>query len=442
MNSKPFILTAASLGILLGLSACGGGSTSPDSTLLPASVTSGPITAFGSIYVNGEEIETDRAKVYIEGKPASESDLRVGMMVDVLKSTDGAAMEIRFADDAEAVVIENNIPAGETTGTLNVMGFTVSVDVDTVFDSKVADITDVSLIAKGNVIEVSGYSTGKGEVTATRIEVIAADQAEYLAAHSDGMEVKGMVSNHDPAAMTFDIGSLAVNYSGAVLDDLPDGISNDLFVEVKSIEGLNSDNQLVASKVEQESRGYEGDHGDEGDEYETSGKVVAVSDSSITVNDEEILISEDTEFDDDSVNSIEIGMMVKVEARYNSDEQLVAKAIEVKTSKSSIGTELKGVIASITVEDTNIGTVILEDDSVIHISNDTIMKDESMDNDYHFNLADLSQGDYIEAYVYRNDDDSYTARKLERDDDNEMGDGDMDNPDGQNDNNSRDKDNS
>ncbi len=420
MNNKRFILTGMSLSILLGLSACGGGSSSSDVTTLPVSVTSGPITAFGSIYVNGTEIKTDKARIYIEGKPASESDLRVGMMVDVLKDADGAAAEVRFADDVEAVVLENNIPSGETTGTLNVLGVTVTVDADTVFESRVTGISDISLIAKGNIIEVSGYSTGQGEVTATRIEVIAADLAEYLAAHSDGMEIKGRVNNHDPSAKTFDIGLLTVNYSGAILDDFPEGIRNDMYVEVKSTEGLNSDNQLVASKIEQESKGYEDHHGDEGDEYEISGKVTAVSDTSITVNDEKILMSDDTEFDDDSAEVIEVGMVVKVEARYDSDEQLVAKEIEIKTIKASDKAELKGIIASVTVEDTNIGTITLENGSVIHVDNDTIMKDESMDKDYHFNLTDLSQGNYIEAHAYTNDDGSYTARKIERDEENEM----------------------
>ena len=86
MSNLKLMMAASSLVAMFGLVACGGGSSSNTNTT--ASTTSGPITSFGSIYVNGVEYETSGVDIYIEDEPASESDLRVGMMVKV----EGSAM--------------------------------------------------------------------------------------------------------------------------------------------------------------------------------------------------------------------------------------------------------------------------------------------------------------------------------------------------------------
>ena len=79
-----------------GLAACGGGSGSPSGsaaagggTVAAGQVSTGPITAFGSIFVNGVEYDIDAAlaggRVTVNGRPvASQDELGEGMKVTVV----------------------------------------------------------------------------------------------------------------------------------------------------------------------------------------------------------------------------------------------------------------------------------------------------------------------------------------------------------------------
>jgi len=73
---KAFFVTAA----ILGLAACGGGGSSNDSTPQPAAqnvpvISSGTVTGFGSVFVNGVRFETSSAAFTINGKPVPETPL-------------------------------------------------------------------------------------------------------------------------------------------------------------------------------------------------------------------------------------------------------------------------------------------------------------------------------------------------------------------------------
>jgi hypothetical protein len=114
--------------------------------------------------------------------PAKESDLRVGMVVTVTEGTNGDASCVNFDDELEGIVVSNSIVAPATTGSMNVMGQVVNIDENTIFESYVANITTYSDITAGNIVEVSGYSAGMGEVSATRVEVKAESLASYTGA--------------------------------------------------------------------------------------------------------------------------------------------------------------------------------------------------------------------------------------------------------------------
>src|ERR1700754_597553 len=87
---KAFFVTAA----ILGLAACGGGGSSNDSTPQPAAqnvpvISSGTVTGFGSVFVNGVRFETSSAAFTINGKPGTQADLRVGHVIKVHGRRDG-----------------------------------------------------------------------------------------------------------------------------------------------------------------------------------------------------------------------------------------------------------------------------------------------------------------------------------------------------------------
>jgi hypothetical protein len=417
MNFK-LIGASALATAMINLVACGGGGDA--GTDQNANTTSGPITSFGSIYVNGREIETGNADIYIEDNPASESDLRVGMMVHVRHDGNGNAMSVHHDDDMEGIVIANNIPAGQTTGTMNIMGQTVTVTNDTIFESYVAGITDAGMIEAGNIVEVSGHSAGMGQVTATRMEVKATDLTTYLNTHSEGIELKGLVDNHQPGMSKFDIGSMTIDYSGAQLDDLPGGIDNGMYVEVKSTEGLNASGELVAWRVEREDDGYKEHHGDADDEHEVHGIVMAMTNDSITVDGQTCQITDQTELEYGS--NINVGDMVEMEGYFNSNGDMICHEIEREDDHGST-MEMRGQIGSVNATQANVGTITMMDNTVVHVNADTIMhdsRDEGMTPDHQFNLQDLNANDYVEMYVYTNGDGTYTATKIEREDTSSM----------------------
>ena len=414
MNSSKLILASAVAGVIAGLAACGGSSSGLSAS---SRYVTGPITAFGSVYVNGTRYNTDSSTIYIEDSMGSESDLRVGMMVSVETSTNNSATAIHFDDDLEGFVTSTAI-AVDNTGSMVVMGQNVTVTGNTVFESKVVGITSVSAIVAGNIVEVSGYSTGEGDITATRLEVKAEDLAAYLLTHPEGVELKGIVTSHNATDQNFMIGSQLIDYSGAVLDDMPQGNWNSLYVEVKSTQNLNGV-QLVASKVELENNGTKG-HGDDGDEIEVYGAISEITDASITVNGHTFLINVSTEIEHGIAADLVVDAIVEVEGYINGNGELVAREIEFDDHENDLSIELYDTVSAIEASDINVGQITLTGGQVILIDNGTIMHDSRDDNGmlpvYHFNLSDLSLGDFVEVRVVNNGNGTYTAIKLERDD--------------------------
>lgn len=418
MNINKLSKVSGAIVVILGLSACGGGGS--DSGATASSVAVGTITGFGSIFVNGVEFETDNARITIDGSPASESDLSVGMVAELEGSANGltgVALNIAINDELEGIVQSNSIPPAGNSGTMVIMGQTVTVDANTLFESKVAGVTSVDQVAAGNIVEVSGYSDGTGTVFATRIEVKAADLATYLIGHPNGVEVKGLVSNLDAGAQTFDIGSMPVNYAGAIVDNdvsLADG----LYVEVKSVSGIDGTGTLVASKVELEEDGDKGHHGEEDEDFEIKGIISTAFDGTgFGLDGTYVIVNDNTELEDGGTGDLVVGAMVEVEGTFNAAGDLVADEVEFEDDGDI---ELEDTVTDIVTTGVNSGTVTLQDGSVITITNSTIMKDSRDDGmipDDRFNLQALAIGDFVEVHAFTDaSTGDLVAVKLERDD--------------------------
>jgi len=421
MDIKKLTLLATAVTLALGLTGCGGGggNSSPASSVSTSSV--GVITGFGSIFVNGVEYDTSSSNIRLDGVSASESDLGVGMVVEVRGSddgTNGVAQSIEANDEMEGIVLANNIAAGATTGTLDIMGQTVTVNADLIFESKVAGVNSVDQIAVDSIVEVSGFSDGTGNVTATRIEVKAASLANYLITHADGIEVKGRIGTLNTGAMTFILGNMTVDYSGAMLD-VSGGLADNLYVEVKSVAGIDGSGNLVASKVELENEGKAGYNGDEDEEFEIRGLIaIGFDGTAFTINGTRIIVDNGTELDDINTSNLTPGTEVEVEGRFNANGDLLAKEISMEARADA---EIRGTIASVSSSGVNTGSITLTDGTVIFIDNDTIMHDSrdiGMMPVEQFNLTFLGNGDYVEVRVYTAANGDLVAVKLERDDNN------------------------
>lgn len=422
------IISATKAATLAGLIATGGlltagltgCSSSTDGTAASASDITriGRITGFGSVFVGGVEYESDTATITKDGRPAinGDNDLKVGMIVTVRGSTNGnqgVANSIEFTDELEGVV--QGIPTinPDGTGSMKVMGHTVTLDTSTNFESDDPAISTPADIPDGAIVEVSGYNDGAGNILASYIELKAKDMATY----GDDMEVKGVVSSLSDAvdALTFVLGKVTVDAT-AIRDsiDLGQPLANDLYVEVKSATGFDSvTGYLVASKIELEDDGDYAHDGEDGDEMEVEGIITAtdMENGTIDVDGRSITLSEGMD-----LSSYVIGDLIEIKFRIDADGNAVADKIEKDDAHDDADEEeIKGFVTAI---DTDSSTITIDGKTTISVDKfNAIMIDDSSTPDKYFSISSLSTGDRVEVDAYQDSDGNYIAIKVKREDD-------------------------
>ncbi len=406
MKTIKSVLTLSAVGLT---AACGGGGgganplasidaggTGDPPAPTPVTVTTqGTITGFGSIIVNGVRYETSSANIRVDDQPGSESDLAVGQVV-VIQGTlsddrqSGVAENVIYDDLVEGPVSAIDLSANSMT----VLGQTVIIDNDTVFDD---DFSPQSLegIAVNDVVEVSGYRRGDGAILATYV-----DEEDS----PDDFETTGIVENVDTAAMTFEIGGLVVDYSSASLDGFPSGMpENGQLVEAEG-DSIGASGELIATEVELEDDLLDIDV----DEIEIEGLITRFeSTTDFDVNGIPVTTNASTEYEDGSSADLALNRKVEVEGQFNAGGTIVAEEIEFED-------EAEASIASLVeaVSDTQITLIGV----AVRVDDDTEYEDESSLDLATFSIADIAVGDYIEARVYETED-GLVAARLERDDD-------------------------
>ncbi|RMG09216.1 MAG: hypothetical protein D6731_20165 [Planctomycetota bacterium] len=194
----------------------------------------GNVTGFGSIFVNGIELDTAGASFEIEGAAGSENDLFVGARVIVdgrtTSATRGVATRVRFDDE-----LEGPIPAGAAITTdpdgetkdFSVLGVPVRVETDTTHFLAGASFAG---LAAGQELSLSGFYDDAGVLHATAVVAKGGFTPGVTL-----VEAKGRVEN--PAAGGFDlrVGTrlLSVDSAGAVLTGFPAGVAAGQTVEVR-----------------------------------------------------------------------------------------------------------------------------------------------------------------------------------------------------------------
>jgi hypothetical protein len=211
-------------------------------------MSSGTVTGFGSVFVNGVEFNTASSTVMLNGSPGPDETmdphrgLMVGMVVEVQgmfdsNGTTGTATSITFKDNL-AGPVSGITSISATTIQAMVLGQTVIIDTQTAFEG-----TTFATLAVGNVIEVSGLPDNTGSIHATFIELKAASFVPGME-----IEVKGTIGNLNASVKTFQINALTIDY-GSVMN-LPTGVpANGQFVEVRGTSFATAD-ELIADRVE------------------------------------------------------------------------------------------------------------------------------------------------------------------------------------------------
>jgi hypothetical protein len=172
---------AVSASLVLALVACGGGGTSSSPTVaqFSAATSSGAITAFGSVFVNGHEFSTTHATVIDDDSgtsASSTSGLEIGMVVDVKPAMASSAAHPEASELHVHPLARGYVDTSDTTAsTLTVMGQTVQLTSATNFSDHRACVAAT--------VNACTAITGQSGLTATTGTGVAAVAGSYATVH-------------------------------------------------------------------------------------------------------------------------------------------------------------------------------------------------------------------------------------------------------------------
>lgn len=397
------------LAIAGALSACGGSSdsstsdnnTGDDNTggdntgSTTTVVTEGVITGFGSVYVNGQRYGSDNAAIAVGNSPAAdEAQLRVGMVVTVAASAsdngeDPEAEQITYEESLQGPVAFIDREAEQ----IEVLGQTVIYDDLTEFEE-----TDLDTLTVGDFVEISGYVNENGDFYATLVE-LENDETE--------VKLKGNVANLDTDAQTFTLGELTIDYSTAEFDNMTlEDLADGLFVKVEGDTFDSGTMTLTADEVESKEQS---DIDEDTDEVAIAGIVKNYDEEAGTfsVNQYDFVVSDSTEFEDGTADTLANGIIVKVEAAVDGD-QLIAEEVEFKARDAR--SKVEGQVTDI---DTEAMTFALGDTTFIATS-ETQYGDESDLEERRFTFDNIEVNDWLKVVSRQDEEGNAIALKVKR----------------------------
>ncbi|HSB23920.1 MAG TPA: DUF5666 domain-containing protein [Burkholderiaceae bacterium] len=250
MASPLRYLAIASSALALLLSACGGGgSSAPSASSIsgasPGATSSGTVTAFGSVFVNGHEFKTTGAKVFDDDDPTvvnGTSSLEVGMSVD-LRASPQSSQSHPEASEIHVHPLVRGIVDGSDQGssTLTVMGQTVQLSASTIFSDHRACVSATSSpctpitgqsglsvtngsgsgATPGSYVTVYGFlfaasSSAGANVVATLVSVADTPaSASHVAYKAEGVVNAVGTNSITIGALTIDVSSAVCRAGGA-----------------------------------------------------------------------------------------------------------------------------------------------------------------------------------------------------------------------------------
>jgi hypothetical protein len=383
MLNTRFKSSLVAISVATILSACGG-SSGGGAPAAPTNVTSsGTITQFGSVFVNGVRYETEGSRIVSADDGAlifenpNDDQLKAALgLGEVIKvrgtltdDSNGTATTITVDDELVGAVTSIDDPSL----TFKVMGQTISVSSTTIIDDSLLTDSAVdaalgsrllsAVLTVGSTVEISGHPGANG-IEATRIESSDANPTAGEA------ELKGIVSNL--SGNTFTINSLTVDFSGVTIT-LADGN----FVEVKgSFDGTDT---LTASSVELEDGEFE-----EG-EVEVEGVVQSITagqgtSGTIKVNGFEFTVAD--------ISLFQVGTKIEIKAQLQNGSLQV---IRIKDeTEDNIRIRDQAISNTGSVISTRLGLdVTISDRSRLELDDDGMV------------TGDIVSGTYIEARGFK-----------------------------------------
>ncbi len=347
--------------------------------------SSGSVTGFGSVFVNGVEWSTNRADIRVDDGAGNESDLRAGALVTVRGTLDsdglgGSADSVVFDNEVEGAIASLDL----TEGSFVVLGQNVLVSADTSFDNGIPaggdGRRDLADLAAGDVVEVSGYRDSADAIRATRIGSRDGSGAD---------EVKGFL--RALGSTTFRIGGLTVDYAGATLQGFGDDtLSDGDLVEAR---GTVTGGVLIAATVERED--------DRVGEADSPGAIEGhitrfASATDFDVAGVRVRTNSSSEFTGGGSSDLALDVKVGVVGEFDDSGRLLAEDVNFRVQSEDADAAVVGNAALINPA---AGTVtLLGVNIVVRVNAASRLEDKSSAAVRTFSLADLRTGDHIEVW--------------------------------------------
>jgi len=370
---------AITLAAAAALAACGGGGTDAPAggTVTPPAAASisyalGTVSGFGSVVVGGVRYDDSKATVTDEdGEAHSSSDLRLGMTVQInggrVDRAAGTAVAERVRFGSETV---GPVSAVDTAaGTLTLLGQTIVVTANTVFDSSLAG--GLTAVTAGMVLEVHGVlDTSSGQIRATRIEPKTG--ALFY-------RMRGVVSALDTTAKTFKIGSELISYAGitTVPASLVEGAVVRVRLQTTQVAGAWVATRLVSGKRQPDATS----------EAHVEGVITTFTSATAFAIDGLAVDASAASFPDGTAG-IELGARVEVEGTLNNGVLMATKVeVEERHNGGRRELELHGAITSL---DSAAQTFVLRTVTVSYAGEGVEFSDGT--------VADLAAGKQVEVH--------------------------------------------
>ncbi len=382
----------------------GGGIGGTGSVATVPTVAAGPVTGFGSVFVSGNEFDTNDAVITVDGQTnAGEGQLKKGMVVLVngtISKYNGTGQAVQRT--AKTVLYEDTIEGPVQSVALDglslvVLGQTVLINQSTIIDPSVPTLGTLN---RNDLVEVSGFVSGPGTVVATLIDrkIGAADY-----------QVKGFITQHDERSKSFTIGSLAVDYTGADIGQLPNPAGNawnGLLVDVRGSQVSSGGSgpygiRMTATKVKPENLSIE-----DSEDVEVEGFVTQVlGQGDFYLGNVHVQTSASTTFEDGALNDILIGAHLEVHG------SLVGGIVSATKVEFEGETELQANVATINSSDNTVTLTGLAG-LVIQFDGQTTLHGQGNPRQ----LDDLRSGDHLQIHGRLRGGNMILAKEVERSD--------------------------
>jgi hypothetical protein len=324
MNAKLIRSTYSGLTLLALLTACSGGNinVSVDPPIFPplpppqaseAITANGVITGLGGVTINDVRYSTNAVTVTVNGQPGTLGDLRHGQIVTVhgrINSDGQSGRADRILFDANLIGAVENLDAPNNQ--LIVMGQTVRSDPDTLFGAGIDPATFAGL-SVGSIVQISGYADAAGTIRATRIDLDDANSE---------LQLIGTVNGVDTANLLFTINRLTVDYSNAIVIDLPGGAPSN-GMPVKVIGTVSNGRFMVERLVTAPSL-----DGSSGQRVQTAGVITRFnSQSDFDINSSAVVVNAATAFRYGNADNLALNAELVVDGEFASNDRITASRV-------------------------------------------------------------------------------------------------------------------